>query len=48
MYTFEIKRFKGKAHVIRLWHDGWFPANPVKDVDFKKESNVRKSIIEDC
>jgi len=40
MYAFEIRKLKGKLHVIRVWHDGWFPINPFKGLDFKKDTYV--------
>ncbi|MFI5407143.1 MAG: hypothetical protein ACHQ1D_11620, partial [Nitrososphaerales archaeon] len=50
MYRFEIRKFKGKAHVVRIWEDGHFPVNPVKGIDIRsneKDTNVRNTTIED-
>ena len=49
MYRFEIRKFKGKAHVVRIWEDGYFPNNPVEGIDIRsneKDKNVRNTTIE--
>ena len=41
MYTFEIRKIKGKSQVCRIWHNDWFPVNPVNGVDIKsREKSV--------
>lgn len=35
--TYEVKKYKGKLQLVRMWHDGWFPAEPVAGVDFRSK-----------
>ncbi len=49
-YRFEIRKFKGKSHVVRIWEDGYFPMSPVRGIDIRsneKDKNVRNTTIED-
>ena len=40
-YKLEIRGSKNKRFVARVWHDGYFPVNPVKGIDFKDRQCVK-------
>lgn len=39
-YIFATIKRKGKSSVVRMWQDGWFPINPVKDVDIRSRART--------